>query len=72
MAEPAEPLRNREATITGAASGVKATTIWKCSPLTFISVLGPVEFTRLGLLAVPAALVPAMVAVWVSLHAIGG
>lgn len=30
------------------------------------------EFTRLGLLAVPAALVVAVVALWASLHIIGG
>jgi arsenical pump membrane protein len=30
------------------------------------------EFTRLGLIAVPAALVPAVVALWFSLHVIGG
>ena len=30
------------------------------------------EFTRLGLLAVPAALVVAVVALWASLHLIGG
>ncbi len=30
------------------------------------------EFTRLGLLAVPAALVPAVVALWLSLQAVGG
>jgi arsenical pump membrane protein len=29
------------------------------------------EFTRLGLLTVPAGLVPAVVALWVSLHLIG-
>ncbi len=30
------------------------------------------EFTRLGLIAVPAALVPAVLALWTSLHVIGG
>ncbi|MFI6495484.1 arsenic transporter [Streptomyces sp. NPDC050564] len=30
------------------------------------------EFTRLGLIAVPAALVPAVLALWISLHVIGG
>ena len=30
------------------------------------------EFTRLGLIAVPAALVPAVLALWVSLQVIGG
>ena len=30
------------------------------------------EFTRLGLIAVPAALVPAVVALWASLHVLGG
>ncbi|MFF7749061.1 SLC13 family permease [Streptomyces sp. NPDC007971] len=30
------------------------------------------EFTRLGALAVPAALLPAVVALWISLHVIGG
>ncbi|MEU5479391.1 arsenic transporter [Streptomyces mirabilis] len=30
------------------------------------------EFTRLGLIAVPAALVPAVLALWFSLHVIGG
>ena len=30
------------------------------------------EFTRLGLLTVPAALILAVLALWVSLHAIGG
>ncbi len=32
LAEPAEPLRSREATMTGGAIGVEAVTIWKCSP----------------------------------------
>ncbi|GAA1894251.1 hypothetical protein GCM10009716_00160 [Streptomyces sodiiphilus] len=32
LAEPAEPLRSREATMTGAAIGVEAVTIWKCRP----------------------------------------
>jgi arsenical pump membrane protein len=30
------------------------------------------EFTRLGLIAVPAALVPAVLALWFSLQVIGG
>jgi arsenical pump membrane protein len=30
------------------------------------------EFTKLGLLAVPATLVGAVVALWASLHVIGG
>ena len=30
------------------------------------------EFTRLGLLTVPAALIVAVLALWASLHAIGG
>jgi len=30
------------------------------------------EFTRLGLLTVPAALIPAVVALWASLQVIGG
>ncbi len=36
FAELAEPLRRRDATITGTATGVEAVTIWKCRPLTLV------------------------------------
>ena len=53
-------------------AGSLATLLWRrsCANTTRTVDLG--EFTRLGLLAVPAALVLAVVALWASLTAIGG
>ncbi|MEU6578654.1 arsenic transporter [Streptomyces sp. NPDC046805] len=53
-------------------AGSLATLLWRRIVHEHDSDVDLGEFTRLGLLAVPAALVPAVVALWVSLHVIGG
>lgn len=53
-------------------AGSLATLLWRRIVREHGSEVELGEFTRLGLLAVPAALVPAVAALWVSLAALGG
>ncbi|WP_461082412.1 arsenic transporter [Streptomyces deserti] len=53
-------------------AGSLATLLWRRIVRRDGHRVGLGEFTRLGLLAVPAALVPAVVALWVSLRVVGG
>ena len=53
-------------------AGSLATLLWRRIVREHDTELDPGEFTRLGLLAVPAALVLAVLALWASLTAIGG
>ncbi|EPJ37544.1 hypothetical protein STAFG_5385 [Streptomyces afghaniensis 772] len=53
-------------------AGSLATLLWRRIVQQHGHRVGVGEFTRLGLLAVPAALVPAVVALWLSLRVVGG
>ncbi|MFG2191824.1 SLC13 family permease [Streptomyces sp. NPDC048639] len=53
-------------------TGSLATLLWRRIVREHETDIGLGEFTRLGLRAVPAALVAAVVALWASLHVIGG
>ncbi|MHB8187869.1 MAG: SLC13 family permease [Dermatophilaceae bacterium] len=53
-------------------AGSLATLLWRRILHTHDTAVGIGEFTRLGLLTVPAALIPAVVALWASLQVIGG
>ena len=53
-------------------AGSLATLLWRRIVHQHDAEVDLAEFTRLGLLAVPAALVLAVVALWASLHTIGG
>jgi arsenical pump membrane protein len=53
-------------------AGSLATLLWRRIAREHETSVGLGEFTRLGLLTVPAALILAVVALWASLHAIGG
>jgi arsenical pump membrane protein len=53
-------------------AGSLATLLWRRIVQQHGHRVGLGEFTRLGLLAVPAALVPAVVALWLSLRVVGG
>ncbi|MEU6083710.1 SLC13 family permease [Streptomyces sp. NPDC047108] len=53
-------------------TGSLATLLWRRIVREHETDVGLGEFTRLGLCAVPAALVAAVVALWASLHVIGG
>ncbi|MHB1474903.1 MAG: SLC13 family permease [Dermatophilaceae bacterium] len=53
-------------------AGSLATLLWRRILHTHDTAVGIGEFTRLGLLTVPAALIPAVVALWASLLLIGG
>jgi len=52
-------------------AGSLATLLWRRVVQARAERVGLGEFTRLGLLTVPAALVPAVVALWASLQVIG-
>ncbi|MDA8320764.1 MAG: ArsB/NhaD family transporter [Actinomycetota bacterium] len=53
-------------------AGSLATLLWRRIARQHDTSAGLAEFTRLGLLTVPAALILAVLALWASLHAIGG
>jgi arsenical pump membrane protein len=53
-------------------AGSLATLLWRRIVRTHDTGADLAEFTRLGLLTVPAALILAVLALWASLHAIGG
>ena len=53
-------------------AGSLATLLWRRILHQHGTAAGIGVFTRLGLLTVPAALIPAVVALWASLHLIGG
>jgi arsenical pump membrane protein len=53
-------------------AGSLATLLWRRILHRHDTAVGIGEFTRLGLLTVPAALIPAVVALWASLQVIGG
>jgi arsenical pump membrane protein len=53
-------------------AGSLATLLWRRIVHDHDTEVNLPEFTRLGLLAVPATLVGAVVALWASLHVIGG